>query len=78
MKSIDVLLTILIVVLLGVMVLAIVYPDTNRQHWDEAVSNGYVFYVDGIEVDPNNLDKSFYSKVHFDDENKKVMVSVRN
>lgn len=78
MRSLDVLLTVVIVILLGVIVVAIVSLNTNKQHWDEAVSNGYVFYVDGIEVNPNNLDKNFYSKVHFDDENKKVMVSVRD
>lgn len=78
MKSLDVLLTVIVVILLGVIVVSIAFLNTNRQHWDEAVSNGYVFYVDGIEVDPNNLDKNFYSKVHFDDENKKVMVSVRD
>ena len=49
------------------------YRQENAK-WDMVIHNNYTFYVDGQEVDPDNIDKTFY-KISYDDESKKVFLT---
>lgn len=51
---------------------------TNRKmktdRWEKAITDGYVFYIDGQEIDPQNINMNKY-QVTYDDETKKVMLN---
>ena len=44
------------------------------QHWNYAIKQDYTFYVDGQEVEPENVDPDHYN-ITYDDDNHKVMLS---
>ncbi len=53
-----------------------VYRKTDRQTGVQtALNKSYSVYVDGVEVDPDNIDISMYSKVKVDDSAQKVYIS---
>lgn len=51
---------------------------TNKKmktdRWEKAITDGYVFYIDGQEIDPQNINMNKY-QVTYDDEAKKVMLN---
>ena len=49
-------------------------PINENQHWNYAVEQNYAFYVDGQEIEPENIDPDHYN-ITYDDENHKVMLS---
>ena len=42
--------------------------------WDEAVDNGYSFYLDGQEVDPELINSSDY-RITYDEDSEQVILS---
>ncbi len=53
-----------------------VHRKTDRQTVSQtALDKSYSVYVDGVEVDPDNIDISMYSKVRVDDSAQKVYIS---
>lgn len=46
----------------------------KQDQWAEAKECGWGFYLDGQEVDPDNLDPNSY-KITFDEENHKVLIA---
>lgn len=65
-------------VVMAVLLLEIltVHRKTDRQNVIQtALDHSYSVYVDGVEVDPDNIDISMYSKVRVDDSAQKVYIS---
>lgn len=53
-----------------------VHRKTDRQTAAQtALDKSYPVYIDGVEVDPDNIDISMYSKVRVDDSAQKVYIS---
>lgn len=53
-----------------------VHRKTDKQTVSQtALDKSYSVYVDGVEVDPDNIDISMYSKVRVDDSAQKVYIS---
>lgn len=53
-----------------------VHRKTDRQTvMQTALDKSYPVYIDGVEVDPDNIDISMYSKVRVDDSAQKVYIS---
>lgn len=48
--------------------------EEEARHWERALDEGYSFYVDGSEVEPENVDRNQY-EITFDDEANKVFLS---
>ena len=49
--------------------------EEEAKHWNEAIEESYSFYVDGSEVDPDNIDRNQYYEITFDDDAYKVFLS---
>jgi hypothetical protein len=50
--------------------------EMAESHWTKAKEQEYSFYIDGSEVDPENINKDFY-KVEYDDSARKVFMTKR-
>lgn len=46
----------------------------HRQTWEQAIENGYTFYLEGEEIDPGTIDYEQYRSVSYDDEEHKVFI----
>ena len=49
-------------------------PSAIEKEYQRALDNNYTVYVNGVEVDPDNIYVNQY-KVHIDDEQHKVMLA---
>ena len=50
--------------------------EAAESRWDAAVDESYSFYIDGSEVEPENINKDFY-QIQYDDAGKKVFMTKR-
>lgn len=50
--------------------------EAAESRWDAAVDESYSFYIDGSEVEPENINKDFY-QIQYDDAAKKVFMTKR-
>ena len=50
--------------------------EAAESRWDTAVDESYSFYIDGSEVEPENINKDFY-QIQIDDAGKKVFMTKR-
>ncbi len=48
--------------------------EAAESRWDAAVDESYSFYIDGSEVEPENINKDFY-QIQIDDAGKKVFMT---
>lgn len=48
--------------------------EAAESRWDTAVDENYSFFIDGSEVEPENINKDFY-QVQIDDTGKKVFMT---
>ena len=63
--------------ILVVIAFAIVWigePEYRNRRWNAAVSDGYAFYVDGQEVEPENIRHDQYSHITYDEKEHKVFL----
>ena len=51
--------------------------EAAESRWDAAVDENYSFYIDGSEVEPENINKDFY-QIQYDDAGKKVFMTKRD
>ena len=49
----------------------------THDNWNTAIEKGYTFYLDGVEVQPENIDLDRY-EIRYDTENKKVILSEKH
>lgn len=74
-RFLGVLILCFVVVVLMLEILT-VHRKTDRQTGIQtALDKSYSVYIDGVEVDPDNIDISMYSKVRVDDSAQKVYIS---
>lgn len=50
--------------------------EAAESRWDAAVDESYSFYIDGSEVEPENINKDFY-QIQYNDAAKKVFMTKR-
>ena len=63
--------------ILVVIAFAIVWigePEYRNRRWNAAVSDGYAFYVDGQEVELENIRHYQYSHITYDEKEHKVFL----
>ena len=73
---------IVMLVILGIIILSVIFiaiyshfeSKKMDENWDKAIKGKYQFFLDGIEIDPDNIIKDNYS-ITFYHHKKKVLLT---
>lgn len=63
-----------VVLLISLVLTLAAEPNATKEIYQQALDKNYTVYVNGVEVDPDNIYVNQY-KVHIDDEQHKVMLA---
>lgn len=64
----------IVILLISLVGAVVAEPNATEALYQQALDNNYTVYVNGVEVDPDNIYVNQY-KVHIDDEQHKVMLA---